>query len=69
MTPEEIHTLFAKAFELFKPVLGQPTDTDMERIHKDIMHTLLSIPYNENGGKYNLVSLIMADSKYTALYR
>ena len=68
MTPKEIHTLFAEAFEIFEPVYGQPTDANLQLICEAIAPILLSIPYNENGGKENIFGPIMADDKYTALY-
>ena len=68
MTPKEIQTLFAEAFEIFEPVYGQPTDANLQLICEAIAPILLSIPYNENGGKENIFGPIMADDKYTALY-
>ena len=67
MMPEEIYTLFAKVLKLFEPVLSQPKDADLQRICEAIVTILLSIPYNENGGKDNLVILIISDAKYTDL--
>ena len=68
MTPKEIHTLFSEALDLFEPVLGHPTDANIQRICESITPILLFIPYDDNGGKDNLVGLIMADAKYTDLY-
>ena len=68
MTPKEIHTLFVEALKIFEPNSGHPTDANLQRIRKAIAPILLSIPCDENGGKDNLVGLIMSNTKYTALY-
>ena len=68
MTPEETHTLFAKTINQFDPMSGQPTDAYLQPIREAVAPILLSIPYGENRGKYNLVGLIMDDAKYNSLY-
>ena len=68
MTPEWVHTLFAETLELFELVSGQPTYTYRQHIREAFALILISIPYNENGGTDNLLVLIMADTKYNAVY-
>ena len=61
MTSEAVHALFAESRKLFEPILGQPQDSDIVRIHRVIAPILLDIPYDKtNGGKDNLVGIIMA---------
>ena len=68
MTPEEIVAKFAHALDNFKPITGQPSDTDLTRLWEAVAPLLLQIPYDETGGKHNLVGLIRPNLAYVACY-
>lgn len=68
MSPEEIVAKFAEALEQFEPVVGQPTDSDLNRIREVLVQILLVIPYDEAEGIHNLIGLIEEDGKYQAAY-
>ena len=52
MTPEEIVAKFATALDNFELITEQPSDTDLARIWEAVA------PYDETGGKHNLIGLI-----------
>ena len=68
MMPEEVVSKFANSLEQFKPIDGQPSDTDLTRIREFVAPLLLQIPYNETGDVHNLISLILPEAAYTTRY-
>ena len=50
MTPENTVAKFADVLDKFKPIGGQPSDTDLRRIQEVLAPLLLQITYNKMGG-------------------
>ena len=61
----DLHTLLEARREAFKIVDGQPTDADLHRIVEDMAKLLYPIHFEKEGGKHNLIGLIMDKYKYT----
>ena len=68
MTLEEIVAKFAHSLNNFKPIDGQPSDSDLTRIRETIAPLLLQIPYDKTGAIHNLVGLICPEAAYVARY-
>ena len=68
MTPEYIVAKFLHALGNFKPIDGQPSDTDVTRLREAVAPLLLQIPYDKTGAVHNLVGLIRSDAAYVACY-
>ena len=68
MTPKEIVEKFAHNLDNFKPIYGQPSDTNLTRLWEAVAPLLLQIPYDETGSVHNLISLIRAEAAYVARY-
>ena len=66
MNPEEIVAKFATALDNFEPITDQPSDTDLTRLQEAAAPLLLHIPYEETGGKHNLIGLIWSNIAYVA---
>ena len=68
MTPEEIVAKFAHSLDQFKPISGQPSDSDLTRIREVVAPLLLQIPYDKTGAVHNLIGLIRPEASYIARY-
>ena len=68
MTPEEIVAKFATTLNNFALIMGQPSETDLTRLREAVAPLLLQIPYEETGGKHNLIGLIRSKLAYVARY-
>ena len=68
MTPEEIVAKFAHALNNFELITGQPSDTNLTRLWEAVVPLLIHIPYDETGGKQNLISLIRPKLAYVDRY-
>ena len=68
MTPEEIVAKLSTVIDNFKPITGQPFDTDLTRLWEAVAPLLLQIMYDEMGGKHNLIGLIWSKLAYVARY-
>ena len=68
MTPDEIVAKFVTAIDHFEPITEQPSDTNLTRLWEDVAPLLLQIPYDETGGKHNLVGIIWSKSAYVKRY-
>ena len=68
MIPEEIVVKLTDALEQFKPIYGQPSDTDVKQIREVVAPLLLQIRYDETGGTHNLIGLIWLVAAYTTRY-
>ena len=68
MTPEEIVAKFAHPIDNFKPITGQPSDTDLKRLREAVAPLLLQILYDEMGAVHNLIGLIRPETAYFARY-
>ena len=68
MTPEEIVAKFATALDNFEPIAKQPSDTELTRLREAVALLLLQIPYDETGGKHNLIGFIWSKLAYVARY-
>ena len=68
MTPEEIVAKFAHSLEQFKPISGQPSESDLTRIRESATPLILQILYDETGAVHNLIGFIWPEAAYVALY-
>ena len=59
---------FAHAIDNFKPITGQPSDTDLTRLWEAVAPLLLQIPYDETDAVHNLFGLIRLEAAYVACY-
>ena len=66
--PDGISTLFAEALDKSGPISGQPTEYHLAELRKLISQILLVIPYDEENGIHNLVSLIQYTTTHAADY-
>ena len=68
MTPEETVAKFATMLNNFDPITGQPSNTGLTRLREAVAPLLLQIPYDETGGKHNLIGIIWSKLAYVACY-
>ena len=68
MTLDEIVAKFATALDHLKPITDKPSDTDLTRLREAIAPLLLQIPYDEPGGKHNLIGIIRPKIAYPKRY-
>ena len=68
MTPEEIVAKFAHYLDNFKPIDGQPSDTDLNILQEAVAPLLLQIPYDKMGAVHDLIGLIRPEAVYVARY-
>ena len=68
MTPEEIVDKFSHSLDNFKPIDGQPSDTDLTILREAVAPLLLQIPYDETGAVHDLIVLIRPEAAYAARY-
>ncbi len=68
MTPEDILADFSEAQNQFAPIDRQPTDDDLLCLEETLYPLLLAIPYDNERGKHNLVSIIHDDKTYKNIY-
>ena len=68
MNPEYIVAKLATAINHFDPITEQPSDTDLTRLREAVAPLLLQIPYDETGGKHNLIGLIWSKNAYVKRY-
>ena len=61
---DDLHTLFKARRDVFKIVDGKPTDADLHRILEEITKILYPIQFYKEGGKHNLIGLIMDKADY-----
>ena len=62
---DDLHTLFEARRKAFEIVDGQPTDSDLHHIVEELSKLLYTIQFNKEGGKHNLIGLIMDKADYT----
>ena len=68
MTPEEIVAKFADTLDKFRPITGQPSDTDFTRLREAVAPLLLQILYDKTGAVHNLIGLIRPKAAYVVRY-
>ena len=68
MTPDNIVAKFATAIDHFKPITDQLSDTNITRLREAVAPLLLQIPYDETGGKHNLIRIIRSKTAYVKRY-
>ena len=68
MTPKKILKKFAHSLDNFKPIDGQPSDSDLTRLQEAVAPLLLQIPYDKTGAVHNLIGLIRPEATYVACY-
>ena len=62
---DDLHTMFEAWREAFEIVDSQPTDADLHRIVEELVKLLYPIQFDKEGGKHNLIGLIMDKADYT----
>ena len=62
---DDLHTLFEAWHEAFKIVNGKPTDSDLYGILEELAKLLCPIQFDKEGGKHNLIGIIMYKANYT----
>ena len=68
MTPDEIVAKFATVVDHLESITEQPLDTNLTRLREAIAPLLLQIPYDETGGKDNLIGIIRSKTAYVKRY-
>ena len=68
MTTDEIVLKSATALDHFESITDQPSDTDLIRLWEDVAPLLLLIPYDETGGKHNLIGIVRSKTAYLKRY-
>ena len=68
MTSDEIVAKLATAIYHFEPITDQTSDTYLTRLREAFALLLLQIPYNETGGKHNLIGIIRSKTAYVKRY-
>ena len=68
MTPDKIVAKFATAVDHLEYITEQPLDTDLTRLREAVAPLLLQIPYDETGGKDNLIGIIRSKTAYVNRY-
>ena len=61
----ELHTMSEARREAFKIVDGQPTYADLHHIVEELEKLPDPIHFDKEGGKHNLIGLIMNNADYT----
>ena len=51
-----------------RPIVGQPSDSDLTRLWEAVTPLLLHIPYDETGAVHNLIGLIWPEAAYVSRY-
>ena len=59
---------FAHSLDNFKPIDGQPSDSNLTRLREAVAPLLLHIPYDKTGAVHNLIGLIRPEAAYVARY-
>ena len=66
--PEEVQSLFAAQLNVFDPISGNPTDTDLARLCEELITILIPLPYNVEKVIHNLLGLVMYKEYYEQRY-
>ena len=61
----DLHRLFEARLEFFEIVDGHPTDANVHHIVEERANLLYPIQFDKEGGKHNLISLIIDNDDYT----
>ena len=64
MNSEEVKLLFASQFDVFYPILGQPTDADLMQLREELAMILLPLLYDADKGIQHLMVLVMDEEDY-----
>ena len=59
---------FSHSLYNFKPINGQPSDSDLTRLRESVAPLLPQIPYDKTGAVHNLIGLIRLEAAYVARY-
>ena len=59
---DDLNTLFEARCEAFEIVDGQPTDANLHCIAEELEKLLYPIHFDKEGGKHNLIGLIMENA-------
>ena len=68
MKTEEVQPLFSARFDVFDPILGQPTEAELTRLHEDITTILLLLLCDAKKGIQKLRGLVMDEDGYKVCY-
>ena len=61
---DDLHTLFKARRKSFEIIDDQPTYYDLHRIVEELIKILFPIQFDEEGGKHNIIGLIMDKADY-----
>ena len=61
----DLHSMFEAWHEAVEIMYGQPTYADLHRIIEELANILYPIQFDKEGGKHNLIGLIMEKANYT----
>ena len=62
---DDLHTLIEARYEAFNIVDENQTDVDLNRIIEKLVKLLYPIQFDKEGGKHNIIGLIMDKADYT----
>ena len=66
--PESFQSLFAAQLGVFEPISGQPNDTDLTWLHKELTSILIPFLYDVENGIHNLMGLVLDEDNYKLRY-
>ena len=59
MKPEVIQPLFSARLDVFDPISGHPTNTELTRIREELTIILLPFPYDVEKVIHNILGLVV----------
>ena len=65
MTPDVITLLFKEAHDTFPPK-GKPSNNDLLLVREMLHLILMEIPFNQLGGVYSLMAILIDPTRYAA---
>ena len=68
MKPEEVQLLFAAQLDVFDPILGQPTDTELMQLRKELTLIPSPLPYDLEKGIHKMMGLVMDEDDCKVRY-
>ena len=60
--------MFSAQIDVFDPILGQTTDSDLTRLREELTIILLPLPYNLEKGICNIMGLVLDEDNYKKRY-
>ena len=69
MNTEEVQLLFTERLNVFDPILGQPTASNLTQLREELATILLPLRYDLEKGICNLIGLFIEEENYKQHYR